>query len=181
MLERELVLVRDLFDQAPGAPIAVLLDVTTEEVLIEAPVEEAEPTENPDTHRFECRSCGYVYDPAEGEDPEAYIRETAKYGVDVKHRDFRFAAAVLDLLLGLLNNLAGFALRISPAEMIKQLMDRGLVKIGGEEDTLGRPYLYVTTRLFLETFGLRKLDDLPNAEKLRQPPVEREAEPEEAA
>ena len=39
---------------------------TTEEVLIETPVEESEPTENPDTHRFECRSCGFVYDPAEG-------------------------------------------------------------------------------------------------------------------
>ena len=39
---------------------------TPEEVLIEAPVEATEPTENPDTHRFECRSCGFVYDPAEG-------------------------------------------------------------------------------------------------------------------
>ena len=39
---------------------------TPEEVLVEAPVEDAESTENPDTHRFECRSCGYVYDPAEG-------------------------------------------------------------------------------------------------------------------
>ena len=39
---------------------------TPEEVLVEGPVEDAEPTENPDTHRFECRSCGYVYDPAEG-------------------------------------------------------------------------------------------------------------------
>ena len=39
---------------------------TPEEVLVEAPIEDAEPTENPDTHRFECRSCGYVYDPAEG-------------------------------------------------------------------------------------------------------------------
>ena len=24
------------------------------------------PTEDPDQHRFECRSCGFVYDPAEG-------------------------------------------------------------------------------------------------------------------
>ena len=24
------------------------------------------PVEDPDTHRFECRSCGFVYDPAEG-------------------------------------------------------------------------------------------------------------------
>ena len=39
---------------------------TSDEVLIEAPAEETEPTENPDTHRFECRSCGFVYDPAEG-------------------------------------------------------------------------------------------------------------------
>lgn len=58
---------------------------------------------------------------------------------------------------------------VQSAEMIKQIMERGLVKIGGEEDTLGRPYLYVTTRLFLETFGLRTLDDLPNAAKLRMP------------
>ena len=26
----------------------------------------AEPTTDPRTHRFECRSCGYVYDPDEG-------------------------------------------------------------------------------------------------------------------
>ena len=25
-----------------------------------------DPVEDPDTHRFECRSCGFVYDPAEG-------------------------------------------------------------------------------------------------------------------
>ncbi|MEB3158388.1 MAG: rubredoxin [Synechococcus sp.] len=34
-----------------------------EAVAIEA---DAEPTSDPRTHRFECRSCGYVYDPAEG-------------------------------------------------------------------------------------------------------------------
>ena len=28
--------------------------------------EGASPDSDPDTHRFECRSCGYVYDPAEG-------------------------------------------------------------------------------------------------------------------
>ena len=35
----------------------------------ESPAEggtEAEPSSDPRTHRFECRSCGYVYDPAEG-------------------------------------------------------------------------------------------------------------------
>lgn len=49
-------------------------------------------------------------------------------------------------------------------DIIKHLLDRALVKIGGEDDSLGRPYLYVTTRKFLELFGLRSLDDLPMPE-----------------
>jgi segregation and condensation protein B len=52
-------------------------------------------------------------------------------------------------------------------EMLKQLMDRGLVRIAGEDNSLGRPYLYETTRKFLEVFGLRGLDDLPRADHLR--------------
>ena len=30
------------------------------------PAEPAAPVDDPDTHRFECRSCGFVYDPSEG-------------------------------------------------------------------------------------------------------------------
>jgi segregation and condensation protein B len=52
-------------------------------------------------------------------------------------------------------------------EMLKLLMDRGLVRIAGEDNSLGRPYLYETTRKFLEIFGLRGLDDLPRADDLR--------------
>lgn len=55
------------------------------------------------------------------------------------------------------------------AEMLKMLMERGLVRIGGEDDSLGRPFLYETTRKFLETFGLRSLDELPMGEQLRKP------------
>lgn len=55
------------------------------------------------------------------------------------------------------------------AEMLKQLMERGLVKIGGEDESLGRPYLYVTTRKFLEMYGLRSLDEMPMSETLRKP------------
>ncbi len=55
-------------------------------------------------------------------------------------------------------------------ELLKLLMDRGLVRIAGEEDTLGRPFLYETTRKFLETYGLRSLDDLPRAAELRRQP-----------
>ncbi len=55
------------------------------------------------------------------------------------------------------------------ADMLKMLMERSLVRIGGEDDSLGRPFLYETTRKFLETFGLRSLDDLPMADQLRKP------------
>jgi segregation and condensation protein B len=58
---------------------------------------------------------------------------------------------------------------VQSGEILKQLMDRGLVRITGEDDSLGRPYLYATTRLFLEQFGLQNLDDLPGSAELRQP------------
>ncbi|HCO22123.1 MAG: SMC-Scp complex subunit ScpB [Gimesia sp.] len=56
---------------------------------------------------------------------------------------------------------------VQSAEMLKQLMDRGLVRIGGKDDSLGRPFLYESTRKFLEIFGLKNLDDLPMGETLR--------------
>ncbi len=51
--------------------------------------------------------------------------------------------------------------------VLQTLMERGLVKIGGRADIPGRPLLYDTTQLFLENFGLRSLDELPNVEELR--------------
>jgi segregation and condensation protein B len=64
------------------------------------------------------------------------------------------------------------------AEMLKQLLERGLVRIAGEDNSLGRPYLYETTRQFLEAFGLGGLDELPLADRLR---VVRPPEPDDAA
>ncbi len=52
-------------------------------------------------------------------------------------------------------------------EMLKQLMERGLINICGEDDSLGRPYLYGTTSKFLEHYGLCSLKELPMSEKLR--------------
>ncbi len=57
---------------------------------------------------------------------------------------------------------------VQSAEIIKQLMERNLVRVVGEDDSLGRPYLYGTTRLFLETFGLSDLSDLPWSSRLRR-------------
>ena len=59
---------------------------------------------------------------------------------------------------------------VDPVDTLKLLMDRGLVRLGGYDDALGRPYLYETTPRFLELCGLRDLADLPNAEALRRPP-----------
>jgi segregation and condensation protein B len=51
--------------------------------------------------------------------------------------------------------------------VLQNLMERGLVKISGRAELPGRPLLYETTQFFLEHFGLRNLDELPNAEELR--------------
>lgn len=57
---------------------------------------------------------------------------------------------------------------VQASEMLRQLMDRGLIRITGEDDSLGRPYLYGTTRQFLEEYGFGSLDDLPMADTLRR-------------
>ncbi|HEY0368831.1 MAG TPA: SMC-Scp complex subunit ScpB, partial [Chthoniobacterales bacterium] len=46
--------------------------------------------------------------------------------------------------------------------------ERGLVKIAGRAEVPGRPLLYETTQFFLDHFGLKNLDELPNAEELRK-------------
>lgn len=44
-------------------------------------------------------------------------------------------------------------------EMLRQLMERNLVKIVGRSEELGRPFLYGTTRFFLQVFGLKTLEE----------------------
>ncbi len=57
---------------------------------------------------------------------------------------------------------------VQSGELLKQLLQRGLVRIVGRSPELGRPFLYGTTRRFLEVFGLRSLDDLPQFDIIRQ-------------
>ena len=52
-------------------------------------------------------------------------------------------------------------------ETLRLLMEKGLVRIAGRDDSLGRPVLYGTTKKFLQLFGLNSLDDLPEVEALR--------------
>ncbi|MFK7910459.1 MAG: SMC-Scp complex subunit ScpB [Akkermansiaceae bacterium] len=51
--------------------------------------------------------------------------------------------------------------------MLQKLLDRELIKIGGRADLPGRPLLYETTDLFFEHFGVKSVDELPNAAELR--------------
>jgi segregation and condensation protein B len=50
------------------------------------------------------------------------------------------------------------------SEVLKQLMEGELVRICGRSEELGRPYLYGTTKRFLQIFGLRSADRLPRAD-----------------
>lgn len=52
--------------------------------------------------------------------------------------------------------------------VLQTLMERGLVRIAGRAEIPGRPLLYETTQFFLDHFGLRNLDELPNVEELRK-------------
>ncbi|MHC4638624.1 MAG: SMC-Scp complex subunit ScpB [Planctomycetota bacterium] len=58
---------------------------------------------------------------------------------------------------------------VAAGEMIRNLMYKGLVKIVGRAEILGRPILYGTTKKFLEVFGLNSLKDLPKIEELKNP------------
>lgn len=55
---------------------------------------------------------------------------------------------------------------VESSQMLRSLMDKGLAKVVGKDETLGRPLLYGTTKRFLEYFGLRSLRDLPRTLEL---------------
>ena len=50
--------------------------------------------------------------------------------------------------------------------VIRHILKLGLIKTAGRKDVIGRPFLYVTTRKFLEYFGLNSIKDLPDIEEL---------------
>jgi len=58
---------------------------------------------------------------------------------------------------------------VATGEVIRNLMYKGLVKIVGRAEILGRPMLYGTTKKFLDIFGLASLKDLPKIEELKNP------------
>lgn len=58
---------------------------------------------------------------------------------------------------------------VASGEILRSLMYKGLVKMTGRAEVIGRPMQYGTTRKFLEVFGLNSLKDLPTIEELKKP------------
>jgi len=63
--------------------------------------------------------------------------------------------------------------------VMQTLLDRNLVRIAGRSEIAGRPLLYETSQFFMEHFGLKDLDDLPNASELRKIPLPKAEPPKE--
>ena len=70
---------------------------------------------------------------------------------------------------------------VSCGEMVRQLLEKGLIRISGRSELLGHPFLYSTTKLFLTTFGLSSLESLPSAGKMRGTGLPDWANPDSAA
>ncbi len=91
------------------------------------------------------------------------------------HNELRLSSAALETLAivayrqpimrAAVDNIRG----VQCGDLLNQLMEKGLVKIVGRHDSLGRPVLYGTTKKFLQVFGLNTLKDLPEVEQLKPP------------
>jgi segregation and condensation protein B len=57
-------------------------------------------------------------------------------------------------------------------DLLRQLMERDFVAIGGRAEELGRPNVYLTTRGFLQAFGLARIENLPPIDAFGGPTAE---------
>lgn len=61
---------------------------------------------------------------------------------------------------------------VNSDSVVNTLLDRGFIAEAGRKDVVGRPMQYKTTPFFLESFGLRSLQDLPEPELEPGQPLE---------
>ena len=54
-------------------------------------------------------------------------------------------------------------------EMLRHLLERDFLAIGGRTEELGRPNVYQTSKRFLRAFGLSRIEDLPNIGPISHP------------
>ena len=57
---------------------------------------------------------------------------------------------------------------VNTSGVLGTLVERRLVKVVGRKQVIGRPFLYATTREFLDRFGLKDLNDLPKVEDMAE-------------
>ena len=57
---------------------------------------------------------------------------------------------------------------VASDNIIRNLVEMQLIKVAGRSEQVGKPWLFGTTPLFLEHFGLNSLEDLPNLRELRR-------------
>jgi len=57
---------------------------------------------------------------------------------------------------------------VNTSGVLNTLLERGLVKIVGRKQVVGRPFLYSTTKEFLIRFGLNDIGDLPKIEDMAE-------------
>ncbi len=70
---------------------------------------------------------------------------------------------------------------VQSGEVLRQLLERGLIRVAGRDESLGRPVLYGTTKKFLQAFGLNSLRDLPRVEERKGPAEDARERPAESA
>jgi segregation and condensation protein B len=61
--------------------------------------------------------------------------------------------------------------------VVQVLTERSLIKIAGRAEVPGRPLLYETTEYFLQHFGLKTVDELPNVQELKRVALPKAAVP----
>ena len=57
---------------------------------------------------------------------------------------------------------------VNTSGVLGTLLERRLIKVTGRKAVVGRPFLYATTREFLDRFGLKDLADLPKVEDMAE-------------
>lgn len=70
---------------------------------------------------------------------------------------------------------------VACGELLRQLMERDLIRIVGRGEELGRPYLYGTTKRFLQLFGLPDVASLPPIQwqTLQEDPITEDSPPDD--
>ena len=57
---------------------------------------------------------------------------------------------------------------VNTSGVLGTLLERRLIKVVGRKPVVGRPFLYATTREFLDRFGLNDVADLPKVEDMAE-------------